>query len=83
MSGRIATFDDTNWDADVLGGRVLVGKLDIDESPQTAERYGIRGVPTLVLFQHGEAMGRVVGVTSQEDLAKWITEHVGSGDRST
>lgn len=65
--------------AEEFEGRVRVGKLDIDESPETAERYEIRGVPTLVLFEGGEPKDRVVGVTSHEDLSKWIEEHVRSG----
>lgn len=49
-----------------LAGRVKVVKMDIDESPETAKRYGIRGAPTLVVFRAGKETTRHVGVTSKE-----------------
>jgi thioredoxin 1 len=64
--------------AEEFQGRVRFGKLDIDESPRTAERYDIRGVPTLILFQGGQPKARVVGVTSREELSEWILGVVGS-----
>jgi thioredoxin 2 len=43
-------------------GRVLVGKLDVDANPQAAARYEIRGIPTLLVFQRGQVVERLVGV---------------------
>jgi len=45
-----------------------VGKLDIDDSPETAKRFGIRGAPTLVLFRGGKEVARQVGVASEKRL---------------
>jgi thioredoxin 1 len=54
--------------ADELNGQVKVGKLDIDESPLTAGKYGVRGVPTLMLFKAGERAAQHVGLTTKAKL---------------
>ncbi len=43
-------------------GRVLVGKLDVDANPETAGRFGIRSIPTVLVFHHGALVDRLVGV---------------------
>jgi thioredoxin 1 len=54
--------------ADELNGQVKVGKLDIDESPLTAGKYGVRGVPTVMLFKAGERAAQHVGLTTKAKL---------------
>lgn len=49
-------------------GEVLVVKLDTDRSPNTAERFGIRGIPTLIVFRGGQEAARRTGVVSREEL---------------
>lgn len=49
-----------------VAGRAKVVKMDIDDSPETAKRYGIRGAPTLVVFKDGKEARRHVGVTSKD-----------------
>ena len=51
-----------------LGGKVKVGKLDIDDSPVTASKFGIRGVPTLMVFKKGERAGQLVGLTTKQKI---------------
>jgi thioredoxin 1 len=51
-----------------LAGQVKVGKLDIDESPVTASKYGVRGVPTLMVFKKGERAAQHVGLTTKQKL---------------
>jgi thioredoxin 1 len=58
--------------ADELNGKVRVGKLDIDDSPATATKFGIRGVPTVVIFKGGQESGRHVGVANKETLVKLL-----------
>jgi thioredoxin 1 len=58
--------------ADELHGRVRVGKLDIDDSPGVATKFGIRGVPTVLVFREGQEAGRHVGVTNKETLVKLL-----------
>lgn len=55
-----------------LEGKVKVGKLDIDESPGVSSRYGIRGVPTVMVFVKGERKAQHVGLTTRENLLKLI-----------
>jgi thioredoxin 1 len=57
-------------------GSAKVVKLNVDESPATAQRYGIRGIPTLVLFNKGEEAERSIGFTSKDSLAGLIDKHI-------
>ena len=54
--------------ADELVGQVKVGKLDVDESPVTAGKYGVRGVPTVMVFKNGERVAQHVGLTTKAKL---------------
>ncbi|HET9958516.1 MAG TPA: thioredoxin [Polyangiaceae bacterium] len=54
--------------ADELVGQVKVGKLDIDDSPITAGKYGVRGVPTVMVFKNGERAAQHVGLTTRQKL---------------
>ena len=58
--------------ADENMGKIKVGKLDIDDSPGVAAKFGIRGVPTIVVFKGGKESGRHVGVTNKETLLKLL-----------
>ena len=54
--------------ADELGEEAKVGKLDIDEAPLTAGKFGVRGVPTVMIFKGGERVEQHVGVTTKAKL---------------
>ncbi len=54
--------------ADEQVGALRVGKIDIDASPEIANRFGIRGAPTLLVFRDGREVARHVGVTSKQRL---------------
>jgi thioredoxin 1 len=56
--------------ADEFAGKVKVGKLDIDEAPGVAQRFGIRGVPTLYVFKGGEVVGKMVGAAPKQNIAQ-------------
>jgi thioredoxin 1 len=58
--------------ADEFAGRVRVGKLNVDEHPAVAEKFGIRGIPALLLFKDGEIAGQAVGVRPKAELRKLI-----------
>jgi hypothetical protein len=54
--------------ADEFEGKVKVGKLDIDESPGISAKYGIRSVPTVLVFEAGQKKGQHVGLTNRDKL---------------
>ena len=60
--------------SDELVGKVKVAKLDIDESPAISAKFGIRGVPTVMVFVSGERKSQHVGLTSRENLLKLLPE---------
>ena len=62
--------------AQELQGRAKVGKLNVDDNSVVSDRYGIQGIPTVIIFQGGEVKEQVVGVTSQEYLAQLIEKHL-------
>lgn len=55
-----------------------VVKLNVDDNPSVSQRYGIKGIPTLILFKAGKEEERVVGATSQEAISRMIDKHVAS-----
>jgi thioredoxin len=55
-------------------GRVRVGKLNIDENPRTASRYGVRGIPTLLVFKDGREVDCIVGVQAKRDLMRRLDQ---------
>ena len=57
-------------------GKVLVGKLNVDENPATPMRFSIRGIPTLLLFKSGQIVEQVVGLADKDSLKKLIDKHV-------
>lgn len=54
--------------AEELEGQVVVGKLNVDENPQMAQKYGIMGIPTLLVFKNGQVVEQFVGVQPKEVL---------------
>ena len=58
-----------------MSDKVLIGKLNVDENSQTPPKYGIRGIPTLMLFKDGEVAGTQVGAISKNDLIKFIEDN--------
>ena len=51
-------------------GKVKVAKLDVDSNPQTATNYGIRGIPTLLMFKDGAAVDQIVGAVPKNHIAE-------------
>lgn len=66
--------------AEEFQGRAKVGKLNIDDNAATADRYNIRGIPTVMLFKKGEVAEQLVGVTSRENLSGLIEDHLRNGN---
>ena len=57
-----------------MQGKVKIAKVNVDENPGIASRYGIRSIPTLLLFKDGQQAGQKVGAAPKGDLAKWIQQ---------
>lgn len=57
-------------------GKAKVGKLNVDEQGQTAMRYQVRGIPTLLLFKDGQLVASKVGATGKSDVQKMLDEHI-------
>ena len=57
-------------------GKLLVAKLNIDENPSTPPKYGIRGIPTLMLFKDGDVEATKVGALSKSQLTAFLDQHL-------
>ncbi len=62
--------------ANEYDGRVKIAKLNIDDNPNTPPRYGIRGIPTLMLFKDGEVEATKVGAVSKSQLTAFIDSNL-------
>jgi thioredoxin 1 len=61
--------------------RVRIAKLNIDENPQTPPKFGIRGIPTLILFKNGTVEAQKVGAVSKSQLAAFLDSNLDSVDK--
>ena len=57
---------------DEMADQVTVAKLNIDENPMTPSKFGVRGIPTLILFKDGEVAATKVGAAPKSQLVEWI-----------
>ena len=62
--------------AEKYAANARVVKVDVDHNPSISQRYGIKGIPTLILFKDGKEEARVVGATSKEAISRMIDKHV-------
>ena len=63
--------------ADEFEGRAKVGKVDVDDNPQTAQEYGVRSIPTLLFFEDGEVQEQLVGAAGKQSLKQTLEELAG------
>jgi thioredoxin 1 len=59
-----------------MGERVRIVKLNVDENPMTPTRYGVRGIPTLILFKDGQVAATKVGALPKSKIIEWIDEAI-------
>lgn len=57
-------------------GKIKIGKLNVDENPTTPAKYGVRGIPTLILFKDGKALDTKVGALSKSLLEEFLDKHL-------
>ena len=55
-----------------MAGRVTVAKINIDENPQTPMKYGVRGIPTVILFKDGQVAATKIGALPKSKLYEWV-----------
>ena len=59
-----------------MGDQVTVAKVNIDDNPMTPSKYGVRGIPTLILFKGGEVAATKVGAIPASTLKSWVEENI-------
>lgn len=62
--------------ASEMAGKVKVVKVNIDENPDAPTRYGVRSIPTLIVFKGGEPVAQTVGAMAKSDLMKWVEDSI-------
>ena len=55
-----------------MAGRVTVAKVNIDENPQTPMKYGVRGIPTMIVFKDGQVAATKIGALPKSKLYEWV-----------
>ncbi len=55
-----------------MDGKLTVAKVNIDENPESPQRYGVRGIPTMILFKDGKAVATKVGALPKGQLVEWL-----------
>ena len=55
-----------------MDGKITIAKLNIDENPNTPSEYGVRGIPTLMLFKNGEVAATKIGALPKSKLLEWV-----------
>jgi thioredoxin 2 len=61
-----------------LPGRLKLVKVNTDNAPNLSQRFGIRGIPTLIVFDHGKEVARVTGALPAPALRTWVDQHLPS-----
>lgn len=57
-------------------GRYIIAKLNVDENPRTSAQFGVRSIPTLLIFKHGQLVERIVGAQPKQAIAARLTTHI-------
>lgn len=60
-----------------LNGQVSIVKVNIDENPMTPQSYGVRGIPTLLMFKGGEVVAEKIGAMPKSMLQQWVSSNIG------
>jgi|TARA_B100000780_G_scaffold224471_1_gene163576 thioredoxin 1 len=62
--------------SDEMKDQVVIGKHNIDEEPNAPTKYGVRGIPTMLLFKDGQLKATKVGATTKSNIVSWIKENI-------
>lgn len=61
---------------DEIGDKVTIAKLNVDNNPESASRFGVMSIPTLMVFQNGKMKSKLVGLQPKEQLVQWLGEYM-------
>ncbi|MBA4494599.1 thioredoxin [Paenactinomyces guangxiensis] len=59
-----------------IGDKLKIGKLNVDNNPESAGRFGVMSIPTLMVFKNGEMVAKMTGLQPKEQLLEWIKEYL-------
>ena len=62
--------------ASEMSGQVKITKINIDENPLTPQKYGVKGLPTLMMFKNGAVAAQKIGAASKSQLAEWVAANI-------
>jgi thioredoxin 1 len=62
--------------AQSMSGKLTVAKINIDHNPQTPKKYGVRGIPTLMLFKGGQVAATKIGALQKSKLIEWVESSI-------
>ena len=62
--------------SDEMKEQIVIAKHNIDQEPNTPTKYGIRGIPTMLLFKEGQLKATKVGATTKSNIVSWIKENI-------
>ena len=62
--------------SDEMADKITVAKINIDENPNTPTQFGVRGIPTMLVFKNGEAAATKVGAVSKTEIVEWIEDTI-------
>lgn len=60
--------------SDEMAGKIIIAKLNIDDSPSTGSRFGVRGIPTMMIFKDGQVVSTKVGAMAKSRISEWISQ---------
>ena len=62
--------------SDEMADKITIAKVNIDENPETPTKYGVRGIPTMLVFKNGEAAATKVGAVSKTAIVEWSEDSI-------
>jgi thioredoxin 1 len=62
--------------SDEFADKLKITKLNVDENPETAPKFGVRGIPTLILFKEGQVVATKVGALTKSQLVAFLNDHI-------
>ena len=62
--------------AQQFAGKITVAKVNIDENPSTPAKYGVRGIPTLIIFKNGQVAAQKIGAVPKSKLIEWVQQSI-------